>query len=111
MTAVAVFPLANKDSGTSEHYVSSSRRAGGYVATFLLAVYSGFFSGGYVMMLTTVFVLLFGLTLLQSVATTKVVNVFSSAIATLIFAWHGGVDYKLGIISRPPSTAWVCRTG
>jgi uncharacterized protein len=61
-------------------------------------VYGGFFSGGYVTMLTSVFVLLFGLTLLQSVATTKVVNVFSSAIATLIFAWHGVVDYKLGLI-------------
>jgi hypothetical protein len=27
-----------------------------------------------------------------------VVNVFSSAVATLIFAWHGVVDYKLGVI-------------
>jgi uncharacterized membrane protein YfcA len=27
-----------------------------------------------------------------------VLNVFSSAIATLIFAWHGVVDYKLGVI-------------
>src|ERR1700685_3256296 len=74
MIAVAVFSLAKKDSGTSEHHVSSSRRAGGYVAPFLLAVYGGFFTGGYVTMLTTVFVLLFGLTRLQSVATTKVAN-------------------------------------
>ncbi|MGA8622145.1 MAG: sulfite exporter TauE/SafE family protein [Candidatus Sulfotelmatobacter sp.] len=92
MIAVAVFSLANKNSGTSEHSVSSSRRAVGYVATFLLAVYGGFFSGGYVTMLTAVFVLLFGLSFLRSVATTKVVNVFSSAMATLIFAWHGVVD-------------------
>src|ERR1035438_3408984 len=77
MIAVAVFSLANKNSGTSGHSRSSSRRAVGYVATFLLAVYGGFFSGGYVTMLTAVFVLLFGLTFLQSVATTKVVNVFS----------------------------------
>jgi hypothetical protein len=49
-------------------------------------------------MLTAVFVLLFGLTFLQSVATTKVVNVFSSAVATVIFAWHGVVDYKLGTV-------------
>jgi uncharacterized membrane protein YfcA len=32
------------------------------------------------------------------VATTKVINVFSSAIATLVFAWRGVVDYKLGAI-------------
>src|SRR3984885_491888 len=97
MIAVAVFSLARKG-GTSEHSVSSSRRAVGYVATFLLAVYGGFFSGGYVTMLTAVFVLLFGLTFLQSVATTKVVNLFSSAVATLIFAWRGVIDYKLGAI-------------
>jgi uncharacterized membrane protein YfcA len=98
MIAVAVFSLAKKDSGTSEYSVSSGRRAVGYVATSLLAVYGGFFSGGYVTMLTAVFVLLFGLTFLQSVATTKVINIFSSAIATLIFAWHRVVDYKLGVI-------------
>jgi uncharacterized protein len=41
---------------------------------------------------------LFWFHLLQSVATTKVINLFSSAIATLIFAWRGAVDYKLGFI-------------
>ena len=98
MIAVAVFSLSRRDRSPSEHSVSSSRKAVGYLTTFLLAVYGGFFSGGYVTMLTAVFVLLFGLTFLQSVATTKVVNVFSSAIATMIFAWHGFVDYRLGII-------------
>lgn len=98
MIAVAGFSLVRRDSGTIERSVSDSQRAVGYVATFVLAVYGGFFTGGYVTMLTAVFVLFFGLTFLQAVATTKVVNVFSSAIATLIFAYHGVVDYKLGVI-------------
>ena len=98
MIAVAVFSLARRESGTTQRSVSSARRATGYVATFVLAVYGGFFSGGYVTMLTAAFVLLFGLTFLQAVATTKVVNVFSSAVATVIFAWHGAVDYKLGLV-------------
>ena len=98
MIAVAAFSLIRRDSGRTEHSVSNSRQAVGYVATFALAVYGGFFSGGYVTMLTAVFVLLFGLTFLQAVATTKVVNVFSSAVATVVFAWHGVVDYKLGIV-------------
>jgi uncharacterized membrane protein YfcA len=98
MIAVAVFSLAKQESGTTQRSVSSASRATGYIATFVLAVYGGFFSGGYVTMLTAVFVLLFGLTFLQAVATTKVVNVFSSAIATVIFAWHGVVDYKLGTL-------------
>jgi uncharacterized membrane protein YfcA len=98
MIAVGVFSLLRNDSGTADHAVSNSRRVIGYVATFLLAVYGGLFSGGYVTMLTAAFVLFFGLSFLRAVATTKVVNVFSSAVATLIFAWHGVVDYKLGII-------------
>jgi uncharacterized membrane protein YfcA len=66
--------------------------------TFLLAVYGGFFSGGYVTMLTASFVVLFGMSFLQSVATTKVVNVFSSAVATAVFLSRGIVNWKLGVI-------------
>jgi uncharacterized protein len=98
MIAVAVFSLIRGDSGTSENPVSNSRRVVGYVATFILAVYGGLFSGGYVTMLTAVFVFFFGLTFLQSVATTKVINLFSSLVATVIFALHGVVDYKLGAV-------------
>jgi uncharacterized membrane protein YfcA len=98
MIAVAVFSLARDDRGTVEHSVSNTKRTIGYGATFLLAVYGGFFSGGYVTVLTAVLALFFGFTFLQSVATTKVINLFSSAIATLIFAWRGAVDYKLGVI-------------
>jgi uncharacterized membrane protein YfcA len=63
-----------------------------------LAIYEGFFSGGYVTMLTAAFVLLFGMTFLQAVATTKVINIFSSGVATLVFVWRGVVDLKLGIV-------------
>lgn len=98
MISVAAFSLVRKESGTSGQPVSRAKAAIGYFATFLLAVYGGFFSGGYVTMLTAVFVFLFGLTFLRSVATTKVINLFSSAVATLVFAWHGAVDYRLGAI-------------
>jgi len=70
----------------------------GYGVAFLLAIYGGFFSGGYVTLLTTAFVFLFGMTFLESIATTKVVNVFSSSVAVVIFAWRGAVDYKLGAV-------------
>jgi uncharacterized membrane protein YfcA len=98
MIAVAVFSLARHESGTTQRSVSRASRTAGYAATFALAVYGGFFSGGYVTMLTAVFVLLLGSTFLQAVATTKVVNVFSSLVATVIFAWHGVLDYRLGVI-------------
>src|SRR3984885_5881143 len=100
MIGVAIFSLLNKNLGRTSHDAPASHVGvmTGYAATFLLAIYGGFFSGGYVTMLTAAFVLLFGMTFLQAVATTKVINVFSSGVATLVFIWRGVVDLKLGII-------------
>ena len=100
MIGVAVFSLLNKNLGRASRDTPTSHVAviAGYAATFLLAIYGGFFSGGYVTMLTAAFVLLFGMTFLQAVANTKVINVFSSGVATLVFVWRGVVDLRLGII-------------
>ncbi len=49
-------------------------------------------------MLTAVFVAFFGLTFTEAVAGTKLINVFSSLIASAIFMWQGLIDYKLGAI-------------
>jgi uncharacterized membrane protein YfcA len=100
MIAVAIFSLLNGNVGRATHDAPASRvgELTGYVAAFVLAIYGGFFSGGYVTMLTAAFVVLFGMTFLQAVATTKVINVFSSGVATIIFLWRGVVDVKLGLI-------------
>lgn len=66
--------------------------------TFVLGIYGGLFSGGYVTMLTAVFVAFLGMTFTEAIANTKLVNVFSSSVATVIFMWQGLVDYKLGLI-------------
>jgi uncharacterized protein len=98
MIGVAVFSLLNKNLGRASHDAPASNVGviTGYATTFLLAIYGGFFSGGYVTMLTAAFVLLFGMTFLQAVATTKVINVFSSGVATLVFVSRGVIDLKLG---------------
>lgn len=70
----------------------------GYTLTFALAVYGGFFSGGYVTLLTAVFTIWFHMTLVESIAATKLMNVFSSLVATGVFAWRGLVDFKLGLL-------------
>jgi uncharacterized membrane protein YfcA len=100
MIAVAAFSLLDKNLGQTTLDTPGSRvpEVTGYAGTFVLAIYGGFFSGGYVTMLTAAFVVLFGMTFLQAVGTTKVINVFSSGIATLVFVWRGIVDVKLGII-------------
>jgi uncharacterized membrane protein YfcA len=70
----------------------------GYAVTFLLAIYGGLYSGGYVTILTAAFVAFMGMDYAESVGSTKLVNVFSSAVATVVFMWQGLVDYSLGAI-------------
>jgi uncharacterized membrane protein YfcA len=69
-----------------------------YALAFFLAVYGGLYSGGYVTILTAVLVAFSGMTFGESIAATKLINVFSSGIATIVFMWQGLVDYRLGII-------------
>jgi len=63
-----------------------------------LAIYGGLYSGGYVTILTATFVAFLGMDYAEAIGSTKLVNVFSSGIATLVFMWQGLVDYTLGII-------------
>jgi uncharacterized protein len=69
-----------------------------YLATFVLGIYGGFYSGGYVTLLTAGLVGILHLRFVEAVATTKVINIVSSFSATLIFMWRGLVDYKLGLL-------------
>jgi uncharacterized membrane protein YfcA len=94
MIFVAVFSALNSAAGLMETTKSPSwpLEAAGYLATFLLGVYGGFFSGGYVALLTAACVALFRMTFLEAVAVTKVLNLFSSLVATAIFAAKGLID-------------------
>ena len=78
--------------------ISTSLIILGYSLTFFLGIYGGLFSGGYVTMLTACFIAFLGMNYTQAIANTKVINVFSSLVASIIFAWQGLIDYKLGII-------------
>ncbi len=100
MIAVTVFSIANRDAGVVPAVGVPSQIAeiAGYTATFILGIYGGFFSGGYVTLLTAAYVMLFRMTFVQAIATTKLNNIFSSLVATLIFGVQGIVDYKLGVI-------------
>jgi len=99
MIIVTIFTLVKPDAGVVKTETVSRRfLIITYILTFLLGIYGGLYSGGYVTMLTAAFVAFFGMTFSESIASTKLVNVFSSSIATVIFMWQGLVDYKLGII-------------
>jgi hypothetical protein len=98
--AVAVFALIYRKSGAEQSNIAPSAGAelAGYVLTFLLGIYGGFFSGGYVTILTAVYVALFKLSFVEAIATTKLINISSSAVATAVFMWHRLIDYRLGLI-------------
>ena len=99
MIAVAAFtvvkrnPVAAKSNDTSQGtFVITC------ILTFLLGVYGGMYSGGYVTILTAVYVAFFGMSFTEAVGSTKLINVFSSLIATIVFMYQRLIDYKLGII-------------
>jgi uncharacterized protein len=100
MISIALFTILKRDAGVipSAGHVTRTVETAAYATTFALGVYGGFFSGGYVTMLTALFVGLFRMTFVEAVSTTKIVNVFSSLVATIVFVARGLVDYKLGIL-------------
>jgi uncharacterized membrane protein YfcA len=100
MIAVAILSMVYRKSGLEDAagVPSATSELAGYALTFLLGIYGGFFSGGYVTILTAIYVALFRMTFVEAIATTKVMNLFSSAIATVVFMRHGLVDYRLGIV-------------
>lgn len=97
MLGIATLLLAAPSFGTGARTLSPGRRAVGYVLAAGWAVYGGLFSGGYTTVLTIGTVALFGTTLVQAVALTKFVNLASSAAAMMLFAWHGAIDFRLGV--------------
>ena len=98
MIFVAAFILLHRDAGIEKAERRSYALPITYLLTFLLGIYGGLFSGGYVTILTAVCVGVFGMRYGEAVASTKLINVFSSGVATILFMWQGLVDYKLGLI-------------
>ena len=99
MITVAVFTLIRRNKGIEKvSAVSRGALVLTYILTFLLGIYGGLYSGGYVTILTAVCVAFFGMTFSEAVASTKFINIFSSTVATVVFAWQNLIDYKLGII-------------
>ena len=107
MIAVAIFSLINRKAGLATPVASPSgfTRAAGFASTFVLGIYGVFFSGGYVALLTGAFIAFFQLTFIEAVALTKVLNFFSSLVATLVFAQQGIIDWRLGLILSAASFA------
>jgi hypothetical protein len=102
---------AKGNAGLTASWVGHLPRAemAGLAVTFLLGIYGGFFSRGYVALLTAALIACFRLTVAEAIAVTKVLNVFSSLVATLIFAKQGLINWGLGLSLRGQFCRGVAR--
>ena len=76
---------------------SPARRRVGYLVTTVLGIYGGFFSGGYTTLMTVLCTVCFSVTMMESVAVTKPVNLVSCVAASVIFFWGGIIDLRIGL--------------
>jgi uncharacterized membrane protein YfcA len=77
--------------------ISKIKFVGASLSILILGIYGGFFSGGYVTLLSYVFILVLGLDFLQAAYITKIFNVLSSLAASAFFYYHGLIHFKAGI--------------
>lgn len=95
MAALVLFIALHRNSAPVEP--TPGRRLAGYVGATLLGVYGGFFSGGYTTLMTVLCTVCFGLTMMESVAVTKPVNLLSCAAASVVFFVGGIIDLRIGV--------------
>lgn len=76
---------------------TAARRWVGLIGTTVLGVYGGFFSGGYTTLMTVLCTACFGLTMIESVAVTKPVNLVSCLAACVVFFAGGLIDLRIGV--------------
>ncbi len=99
MVSIVVFSIFNPSAGVKKNeHITPKTESLTYFLTFTIGIYGGLFSGGYSTIMTVIFIGLAGMTFTEAIVNTKFINIFSSLIATLIFAWQGLIDYKLGVI-------------
>lgn len=85
MLVIACFSILNWNAGIQPRLSEPPRWVewAGYIVTFILGIYGGFFSGGYVTMLTVAYITLFRMSFVEAIALTKLINIFSCLMALL----------------------------
>jgi len=73
------------------------RRMVGYIVATVLGIYGGLFSGGYTTLMTVLCTVCFSLTMMESVAVTKPINLVSCVAASVVFFAGGIIDLRIGL--------------
>jgi uncharacterized membrane protein YfcA len=77
--------------------ISSKQLAASLIGIFPLAVYGGFFGGGFATLITYLFVFVLGFSFLEGAAATRLVSIFLTAAASIYLAYRGAIDFPLGL--------------
>ncbi len=96
MIVVAVFILFNRNSSATSVSATLKRPGLVIILAFGLAIYGGLYSGGYITILTAMLVAFSAMPFGEAVGSTKLINLVSSLIATIVFMVQGLVDIWLG---------------
>lgn len=96
---MALYLLFNNKLGIDQiqKNISKFRFLLGTALVFILSIYGGFFSGGYITLLSYVFILIFKFDLLQAAYATKICNIFSSFVASIVFYRHDLIEFSVAI--------------
>lgn len=96
---IALSFLFKKDLGSQRRKEKISKLGflTGALLIFILGIYGGFFSGGYVTLLSYVLILTFGLNFLEVAFVTKIFNIFSSLAACSFFYYHSLINFYVGV--------------
>ncbi|TET10007.1 sulfite exporter TauE/SafE family protein [Candidatus Aerophobetes bacterium] len=98
LISVALFLVFKREIGL-ERKVSRTfekKRILGYVSSFIVGLYAGFFGAGWATFFSYLLIFCFGLTFLESAGTRKMVGLPLSIIATVVFIIYGRIEFLYG---------------
>jgi uncharacterized membrane protein YfcA len=97
MVLMLAFMLLKPRFGQAEVTTTPLKRALGFVASTILGVYGGLYSGGFTTLLTFVTVSAFGVALMDAVVLTTQVNLVSNIAASAVFLHGGVIDLRVAV--------------
>ncbi len=95
---VVLVTIFKKDIGVEKRIIQISKKRNifGYILSFLIGIYMGFFGAASATFFSYLLVFLFGLTFIESAATRKIITLPAAIVATIVFIISGRIDFLYG---------------
>src|SRR3989344_111609 len=92
------FVIFNKNIGVQHTETSKFKKTIGYIVYFFLQIFNSFFGVGTGPFFFYTLVIAFGLSMIEASATRIIPLIIMAISSVIVFALHGIIDYKVGII-------------